>query len=91
MKKVKRIIAMIGVIALLALYVSTIVLAIIGSEQAMNLLKAAIYSTVVLPVLLWTYTFIYKLLKDHFSTGNEEERKNGPTDETDEETKEKKS
>lgn len=79
MKKVKRVIAMIGVIALLALYVSTIVLAIIGSEQAMNLLKAAIYSTVVLPVLLWAYSFIYKLLQDHFSAGNEE------TDETDEE------
>ncbi len=87
MKKVKRIIAMIGVIALLALYVSTIVLAIIGSEQALNLLKAAIYSTVVLPVLLWTYSFVYKLLKDHFSVENEEKRKNAPTDEIGEENK----
>lgn len=67
MKKVKRIIAMVGVIALLALYVSTVVLACIGSEQALNLLKAAIYSTVVLPVLLWAYSLIYRLLRDHYS------------------------
>ncbi|MCD8231661.1 MAG: hypothetical protein LUD14_07575 [Clostridiales bacterium] len=67
MKKVKRIIALIGAIALVALYISTLVLAIIGSEQAMNLLRASIYSTVVLPALLWAYTMIYKLLKDHYS------------------------
>ncbi|MCD8365836.1 MAG: hypothetical protein LUC83_08535 [Clostridiales bacterium] len=74
MKKVKRVIAMIGVIALLALYVSTIVLALIGSEQALNLLKAAIYSTVVLPVLLWTYSFIYRLLRNHYSDKGENKR-----------------
>lgn len=67
MKKVKQVIAMIGVIALLALYVSTVVLACIGSEEALNLLKAAIFATVVLPVLLWAYSFIYRLLKNNYS------------------------
>lgn len=67
MKKVKQVIAMIGVIALLALYISTIVLACIGSEEALTLLKAAIYATIVLPVLLWAYSFIYKLLKNNYS------------------------
>lgn len=67
MKKIKRIIALIGVILLLALYVSTIVLACIGSENAINLLKTAIYATIVVPVLLWAYSFIYKLLKNNYS------------------------
>lgn len=67
MKKVKQVIALIGVIALLALYVSTVVLACIGSEEALNLLKAAIFATVVLPVLLWAYSFIYRLLKNNYS------------------------
>lgn len=68
MKKVKRVTALVGVIALLALYVSTLVLALIGSEEAMRLLRAAIYATVVLPVLLWAYSFIYKLLKNNYSS-----------------------
>ncbi len=67
MKKIKRIIALIGVILLLALYLSTIVLACIGSENAINLLKTAIYATIVVPVLLWAYSFIYKLLKNNYS------------------------
>ncbi|MCD8110134.1 MAG: hypothetical protein LUE14_08560 [Clostridiales bacterium] len=67
MKKLKRITALIGVIALLALYIYTLVLAIIGSEQTMNLFMTAVVATVVLPVLLWSYSFIYKLLKNNYS------------------------
>ncbi len=67
MKKLKRITALIGVIALFALYIYTLVLAIIGSEQTMNLFMTAVVATVVLPVLLWSYSFIYKLLKNNYS------------------------
>ena len=63
MKKLKQITALIGVIALAGLYISTLVLALIGSEQALNLLKTAVYATIVLPVLLWAYSFIYRMLK----------------------------
>lgn len=73
MKKVKRIIALLGVILLLALYISTIVLACIGSENALNLLRAAIYATIVVPVLLWAYSFIYKLLKNNYSQKDKED------------------
>lgn len=65
MKKLKQITALLGVILLLALYISTIVLACIGSERSLELLKAALWATVVLPVLLWAYSFIYRLLKKH--------------------------
>ncbi len=63
MKKLKQITALIGVIALAGLYVSTLVLALIGSTEAINLLKAAVYATIVLPVLLWAYSFIYRMMK----------------------------
>lgn len=65
MKKVKQILALAGVILLAALYISTLVLALIGSATALNLLKVAIYATIVVPVLLWAYSFIYRLLKDN--------------------------
>lgn len=63
MKKLKQITALVGVIALAGLYVSTLVLALIGSEQCINLLKAAVYATIVLPVLLWAYSFIYRMVR----------------------------
>lgn len=63
MKKVKRILAIITVILLVGLYIASLVLAIIGNEWAMDWLKVSIYCTFVLPVLIWIYTFIYKMLK----------------------------
>lgn len=87
MKKLKQITALIGVIALAGLYVSTLVLALIGSEQCINLLKAAVYATIVLPVLLWAYSFIYRMVrkdtKNHMSSetsGSADADTNKPAD-----------
>ena len=66
MKNVKRILALIGVILLIALYVSTLVLAFIGNDTALTWLKISIFATVVVPVMLWAYSFIYRLLKNNY-------------------------
>lgn len=63
MKKIKQILAILGVIILVGLYLSTLVCALSSSENFMNLLMASIYATVIIPVLLWAYSFIYRLLK----------------------------
>ena len=63
MKKVKQILAIIGVIILAGLYVSTIVCAVSASENFMNMLMTSIYASVIIPVLIWAYSFIYKLIK----------------------------
>lgn len=62
MKKAKRILAVLGVILLAASYLSTIVCALSDSENFMNMLMASIYATVVIPTILWAYSFIYKLM-----------------------------
>ena len=62
-KKVKQILAIIGIVVLVGLYVSTIVCALSLSDNFMNLLLASVYATVIIPVLIWAYSFIYKLLK----------------------------
>jgi uncharacterized protein YpmB len=64
MKTVKRILAIIGIILLLALYGSTLIFALIGDPKSMLLFRAAVIMTVIIPVLIWAYTFVYKLLKD---------------------------
>ena len=66
MQKVKRILALLGVILLIGLYLSTLVCALSSNENFSSLLSASIYATVIIPVLIWTYTFIYRLLKNHF-------------------------
>lgn len=63
MKKIKQILAIIGVIILAGLYISTIVCAVSASENFMNMLMTSIYASVIIPVLIWAYSFIYKLIK----------------------------
>ena len=62
MKKIKQILAIIGVIILAGLYISTIVCAVSASENFMNMLMTSIYASVIIPVLIWAYSFIYKLI-----------------------------
>ena len=73
MKKVKQILAMIGVIVLVGLYVATIVCAVSASENFMNMLVASIYASVVIPVLIWAYSFIYKLIKKNSEDKKDED------------------
>lgn len=63
MKKAKRILAIIGCILLVSMYVVTTVLALTDDPNTMNAFRASIYCTIIVPVLIWAYSFIYKLLK----------------------------
>jgi len=63
MEKVKRILALVGVILILALYGSTMFFAITDNSDSMSMFKASVIATIVIPVLLWAYSFIFKLVK----------------------------
>lgn len=63
MKKIKQALAITGVIVLIGLYASTLICALSSNENYMNLLMASIYATVIVPVLIWVYSFIYRLIK----------------------------
>ena len=52
----KRVLAIIGIILLVGLYASTLVLALIGSPFSRQCLMAAIYCTIILPILIYAYT-----------------------------------
>lgn len=66
MKKGKRILAILGVVLLVSLYVITFICAITDSTATMNVFFASIVATAIIPVLMWAYSFIYKLLKDNY-------------------------
>ena len=66
MKKVKRILAIIGIVLLVSLYIITIILALTDDPNTMNAFRASVYCTFLVPVLIWAFTFIYKLLKNNY-------------------------
>lgn len=72
MKKTRRILALIGVIFLIGLYVCTLLCALFAEENLMSLLMASLYATFVIPVLIWIYTFVYKLVKKDSDDENED-------------------
>ena len=61
MRKVKRILALIGAVLLVAMYASTLIFALTDRSGTMNLLMASIACTIILPVLLYGYLLVYKL------------------------------
>jgi len=60
--KKKRILALIGVILLASLYLSTLVFALIGTPLANDLFKASVVCTIMVPILLYAFTLVYRLL-----------------------------
>ena len=71
MKKSKRIMALIGAILLVLLYVSTLIFAFIDSVVSQKLLMAAIAATILLPVLLYIYPLFSRTSHTDDSDSNE--------------------
>lgn len=70
MKKTKQILAVIGIILLAGLYLTTLILAVLGKDF-FQLFMASMISTIMIPVLIWAYTFVYKLLKKNYGKDKE--------------------
>ena len=60
MKRVKRILAVIGIVLLIAMYVAAFVSAFFKTPQAMALFKASLGATVMVPVVIYAYSLIYR-------------------------------
>lgn len=62
MKKLKKILAVLGIIVLSGLYLSTLVFALMDSEESIKLLQVSIYLTITFPVILYAIGLIYKII-----------------------------
>lgn len=63
MKQLKRILAIIGIVLLVAMYFITLLCAIFDTRNEMFMFKASVTCTILVPILLWGYTVIYRLAK----------------------------
>ena len=62
MKKTKRILALIGAILLISLYVVTFIFSLMKSELAGDLFIISFVCTIIIPVLLYGYILVYRIL-----------------------------
>lgn len=62
MKKVQQILAILGILLLVGLYLLTLILAILGRDF-FPMFMAALFASMALPILIWLYGFIYKWVK----------------------------
>lgn len=63
MQKGKRILAIIGIIFLLSLYLITFISSIMVTPYSSNLFEASIYCTMIIPIMIYAYALIYRVLK----------------------------
>ena len=60
MNKVKRIASLIGVLLILSLFILSLVAAIFAKKAAMGLFLSAIFSTIVIPIMIYGFVEVYK-------------------------------
>lgn len=60
-QKIKRVLALAAVIIIVLLYAATFVLSFLPGDQAKDLLMVSIVATVVIPVLLYIYLWLFRL------------------------------
>lgn len=61
--KWKRVTAMAGVILIAGLYISALAAALIGSPASRDFLMAAIFCTVAVPIMIYAYQMIGRIIK----------------------------
>lgn len=59
----KRILALTGIVLLVGIYLVSLVFALIDHPMKGSLMQASLYATVVIPVLIYAFLLIAKLLR----------------------------
>ena len=75
MKKVKRILAVIGLVLIALMYALTIIFALMKHPDSKSWLMAAIFCTIAVPVIIYAMQFVAKLLPKLSGKDKAEEEK----------------
>ncbi len=70
MKKVKKVAAIICVVLLAGLYIATLIFSIFDKSTGMAFLKASLYSTVMIPAMLYVFIMVTRLIKNSANKNN---------------------
>ena len=83
----KRILAFAGIGLLVFLYVLTLIFALSGSENYFGMMMASVAATILVPIVLYGYVLVYKVIKVNNTEEAPEEEELPETEETDGEQK----
>ena len=61
--KLKRILAILGIVVLAGMYLLSLIFAMIDHPLKSSLMSASLYCTVIVPVLLYVFLFVTKLVR----------------------------
>jgi len=78
MNKVKRIAATIGIVLIASMYIISFISAIFASKYANGLFLASIFSTIVIPIMIYGYINIYKYVHKNDNTEDDGTDTSGP-------------
>jgi large-conductance mechanosensitive channel len=71
MSKVKRIAAMIGLIFIVSMYLVSFLSALFATEYSYGLFMASIFSTIVVPIMIYLFIMVYKMVHKKDETEGE--------------------
>ena len=63
MKKAKQILAILGIVLILGLNIFLVFAAGTVTEDGVGIFGGAVVAVIMIPILLWIYLYIYKLIK----------------------------
>ena len=63
MKNIKQILAILGIVLIVGLNILLVFAAGTASEDGMGMFGGAVVAVVMIPILLWIYLYIFKLIK----------------------------
>lgn len=72
MQKVKQILAILGIVLILGVNILLVFTAGNANEGSTNAFNASIVAVVIVPVLLWVYLYVFKLVKKKNKDSEEE-------------------
>ena len=88
MKKLKSILAVIGVIALVSLYVATFIFAIVDDPRTFRLLGVALGATFIIPITIWVIGIFTRLSSPtNYPVNNSETNKENGDNDSEEQSK----
>lgn len=62
MKRMRQILAIIGIVLLFSLYGLSLISAILAKPYAYGLFLASLYSTIAIPILIYGFMIVYKMV-----------------------------
>ena len=68
----KQIVAIVGVILLILLYVATLITAFIDNSDSANWFRISLFATLAIPLIIWIYAWMYARLTGKKSIGDPE-------------------